>query len=335
MNWIRNKNVRKRTGWIILGLLAAVALTGCLGEDEETLETIVLADAGWDSIRFHNGVIAAILEDGYGYETSVTMGSTPATLQGLISGDIHIYSELWIESVWEAYSEALDAGEVIQASVNFDDNAQGLYVPTYVIEGDPERGIEPMAPGLRSIADLPDYWEVFQDPEDRNKGRIYGSIPGWEADNTLQFIFEGLGLDETYNYFRPGSEAALNTSLVTAINNGEAWVGYNWEPTWITGLYDLTRLEIPLVDGEAVTQFEPNDVVVAVYAQLPELAPEVMEFLENYTTSSQITSDALALIEEVDASLDDAVDWFLEAHEDLWTAWVPTDVSEKVKAARQ
>jgi glycine betaine/proline transport system substrate-binding protein len=46
----------------------------------------------------------------------------------------------------------------------FDDAAQGFYVPRYLVEGDAERGIEPLAPDLRSVSDLPRYAELFRDP---------------------------------------------------------------------------------------------------------------------------------------------------------------------------
>ncbi len=34
---------------------------------EKNKKTIVFADAGWDSIRFHNDVARFIIEKGYGY----------------------------------------------------------------------------------------------------------------------------------------------------------------------------------------------------------------------------------------------------------------------------
>lgn len=95
-------------------------------------------------------------------------------------------------------------------SVNFDDNFQGLYVPTYMIEGDPERGIEPMTPDLEYVTDLPEYWEVFQDPDDSSKGRIVGAISGWEVDQMLSDGIDEYGLDEYYNYFHP----VLNQRLI-------------------------------------------------------------------------------------------------------------------------
>ena len=51
----------------------------------------------------------------------------------------------------------LDKGTIIKLSTNFDDNSQGLYVPTYVIEGDKERGIEAVAPDLKTVEDLAKY----------------------------------------------------------------------------------------------------------------------------------------------------------------------------------
>ncbi|WP_407058498.1 glycine betaine ABC transporter substrate-binding protein [Paracerasibacillus soli] len=50
-----------------------------------------------------------------------------------------------------------------KVSTNFADNDQGLYVPAYVIEGDEERGIEPLAPDLETVEDLKKYPHIFKD----------------------------------------------------------------------------------------------------------------------------------------------------------------------------
>jgi len=56
-------------------------------------------------------------------------------------------------------------GTAIDLGPNFPDSTQGWYVPTYVIKGDKERGIEPMAPDLKTVEDMPKYWELFQNPQ--------------------------------------------------------------------------------------------------------------------------------------------------------------------------
>src|SRR5699024_2512666 len=109
----------------------------------------------------------------------------------------------------EVYQESIEEGDVIELSVNFDDNVQGLYVPAYVIEGDEERGIEPLAPDLRTVEDLKKYPEIFPDPENRSKGRIINAPSGWEANDYISKKFETYELDDAFTNFMPGSDSAI------------------------------------------------------------------------------------------------------------------------------
>ncbi|WP_236910495.1 glycine betaine ABC transporter substrate-binding protein [Clostridium sp. Cult1] len=297
---------------------------------------LILADAGWDSIRIHNGIAKTIIENGYGYETDIINGSSPIVIRGLRQGDIDISMESWTDNIKDVYYPGIQNGEIIELSTNFDDNAQGLYVPTYLIKGDSERGIEPLTPNLKSIKDLPKYWEIFMDPDDPNKGRIYGAPPNWVADEILRTKMETYNLEEKFDYFNPGSDTALNTSIVSAYEKGEPWVGYYWDPTWITGKYDLTLLEDDSFDEEKWedgyrTEFPGVKVTVAVNNKMLEKAPDVVDFLKNYETSSKITSELLAYMQDNDLDMDKTINWFFAEYEELWTSWVPEEVAERVK----
>lgn len=323
---------------IFIVLSLCFALAACGVQVDSKSETIIFADGTWDSVQFHNRVAMFIAEHGYGYSTEAMPANTHAILSGIRTGDIDVYMEMWIENVQEIYDEMIANGDILNLALNFDAPYQGYYVPTYVIEGDPSRGIEPMAPDLKSVFDLPKYWELFMDPENRNKGRLYGGIAGWEVDGTLSIKHETYGLNETFTYFSPGSETALNASLISAYEKGEPWVGYNWEPTWIMSKYDMTLLEEPeyteegWADGFGVA-FPANTVAVTVNSGMVEKAPEVTDFLSNYETSSDLTGEALLYMMENDASVEETAEWFLREHEALWTAWVPADVADKVKEA--
>lgn len=324
---------------ILLLFTSLFILLAACGQDDE-LETIVFANAGWDSILVHNYIAQTIVEEGMGYDTDTTTGSTAATFQGMIEGDINVYMEVWKDNIGSAYEEALEAEEIVELSVNFDDNAQGLYVPTYVIEGDEERGIEPMAPDLRTVEDLKKYPEVFEDPEDPGRGRILNAESGWAAQEAISMKFDTYGLDETMNDFVPGSDSALVADLVNKYEKGEAWVGYYWSPTWVTAKYDLTILEEPDFDKEvwdetAGTEFPPNDVMVAVHKDFPDQASDVTEFLKNYETSNDLTEEALNYMEENDVTAEEAGKWWMIEHEDIWTDWVSDDIADKVKEAIQ
>jgi len=344
---LRNKGLF-RILLIFLFLALVMTFSACSKEDsdpekteqpvEKEKPTLVFADAGWDSIQFHNYVAQLIVENGFGYKTDTMSGSTPITVAGLIKGDIDIYMEMWTTNVAETYYPAIDSGEVVELSTNFDDNAQGLYVPTYMIKGDSERGIAPMAPELKNIMDLPKYWELFKDPEGPSKGRIFGAIPGWAVDAMLSEKLINYGINDTYNYVSPGSDTALATSMVKAYEKGEPWVGYYWEPTWIMGKLDMTLLEDEKYSDELWndgyrSEFPPVPCTVAVHKDIPEIAPDVVDFLKNYETSSALTSEALAYMQDNEVTPLEAAKWFLQEHEELWTKWVSAEVADKVKTA--
>ncbi|MFD2044598.1 ABC transporter substrate-binding protein [Ornithinibacillus salinisoli] len=292
-------------------------------------EPIVFADAGWDSLRFHNEVAGIIIEAGYGYDTEQRTGSSTAVWVGIEEGDIDVHMEVWKDNLVDIYESGIENGDFQKVSLNFDDNYQGFYVPTYVIEGDPERGIEPIAPDLKYITDLPKYKDLFEDPEDSEKGRIIGAISGWTIDEILYEAYEQYGLEDTFNYSRPGSEAAINASLTEAYEKGEPWVGYNYEPNWIIGMYDMTQL-IEKEDGP-LAEIATQDIEIVVTKSLPDRAPKVTDFLGNYQTSSDIANEALAYIQETDSSAYDAAVKFLQENESIWTEWVPEKVAKKVK----
>ncbi|WP_246187548.1 glycine betaine ABC transporter substrate-binding protein [Ornithinibacillus caprae] len=324
--------MKKRKG-IISGfslVLVILMVAGCgTNASSDKKEPIVFADAGWDSLRFHNEIAGIIIEAGYGYETDQRTGSSTAVWVGIEEGDIDVHMEVWKDNLMDIYGKGIKNGDFQKVSLNFDDNYQGFYIPTYMIEGDPERGIEPVAPDLKYVTDLPEYKDLFQDPEDSSKGRIIGSISGWTVDEILYEAYEYYGLDETFNYSRPGSEAAINASLTQAYENGEPWVGYNYEPNWIIGMYDMT----PLLEEEEgpLAEIATQDIEIVVTKSLPDRAPEVTEFLGNYQTSSEIANEALAYIQETDASAYEAAVKFLQENESIWTEWVPEEVVEKVK----
>jgi len=337
----------KKTIMTLFTVLTIIVLAACGGNnndgnngasEKKEIDTIVFADAGWDSIRIHNSIAQIIIENGYGYKTDVISGSTATTFQGLREGDINAYTEVWTDNIKEVYEEALEAGEIEKLSVNFNDNDQGLYVPAYVIEGDEERGIDPLAPDLKTVEDLKKYPEVFEDPEDPKKGRVINAPSGWEVEKVITEKFETYGLDETLNNFLPGSDAAIVASLVDAYNKGEGWVGYYWSPTAITAKYDLILLEEETFDQEKWdenkgTEFPPNDVVVAVHKDLKDQAPEVVDFLSKYETSSELTEAGLQYMEDNEVDNDEAAIWWMNEYEDVWTEWVSEEVAEKVKEA--
>jgi len=314
----------------VLGtLLLLIPFAGCAAEAPG--KTLIFADTGFDSIHVSNSIAAFILEHGYGYQSDSNPCSTTAMMAGLETGDIDVNMELYVTSAVEAYEKTMATGKVLDLGTNYPDGWEGWLVPTYMIEdGDLPEGV--------SVFDLPDYWELFKDPEDPTKGRFISCIPGWFCVKTNEEKFEAYGLLEYYNLFLPGSDPALSASMVAACEKHEPWFGYYWEPTWILGKLDMTKIEEPPYDEEVwkTTRgcaYPVSPVIILVSASLEDRAPEAVEFLRNFETTAAMMNEMLAYMQENEVDAPEGAIWFLKNYESLWTQWVPADVAEKVKAA--
>ena len=302
---------------LLVTLLLVGTVTSFASDNSKSGGHIVFADAGWDSIKLHNAVAGLIVEELYGYTWEEVPGSSPVTHEGVLSGEIDIHMEEWTMNI-PTYNNDIESGSLQQLGVNFADNYQGFYVPRYVIEGDSERGIEAMAPDLKTVADLKDYPHIFPDADKDSMGRVYGAIPGWDADELMHAKYEHYNLDENYIYFRPGSDAALAAALSNAYERGEAVVGYYWEPTWLMGKYDFVALEEPeanpdnFKEGKSAIPSTDTTIVASNKFYDNEDNKEVIGFLSNYKTSSALISTTLSHIEDTGDTYEEAAIWFLK-----------------------
>jgi len=302
-------------------------------------QVIKLAELPWDTAMVANVVVTFILKHGYGYETEAIPGKTIVLWQGLRRGDIDVQLEVFPQTQLKAYNEAMDEGSVVRLGYTYT-TTEGWYVPTYVIKGDAARGIEPMAPGLKTIEDLPKYWELFKDPEVPTKGCLYGGVPGWEAEKTTSIKLKTYALDKYYNMFQTGSDAAQIASMASAYEKGEPWLGYYWEPSWPLAKFDMTRLPEPvpydpdLWEPDRACDWPLQDNETGANAKwLKTAEPEIVLFLAKYFTSTEVVNKYLLYLQENNAEPEETAMWFLKELEDVWSKWVPRDVAKKVKAA--
>ncbi len=315
----------RRSLMFVIVLLVASASLFAAGESEETVE-IIMADLSWDSVMVHNRIVAFILENGYGgYSVDYIPAATTTTFQSVSNGDIDVMMESWHENYQELYDEVMATGTIVNAGPNMPLAPQGWYVPRYVFEGDPARGIDASAPDLDSIEDLPMYASLFEDPEDPDKGRILVGPPGWAATEISQSYLEEYNLTDSFNGVLPGSDAALAASMVGAYERGEPWIGYYWEPTAVLG-----KLDMVMLPG---SEFPPTSTDILVNADFAAANPVVVALLEAYETSLAENNAILAVMDDEGLDADEAAVRFLQDYEESWTQWVDAEVAERVKAA--
>jgi glycine betaine/proline transport system substrate-binding protein len=315
----------------LLGIMSLTLITSLVGCASSQPKNIVIGEGDWDSCAFHDQVAKIIIEEGYGVPVDTVVTDSPVQIAGLRTNDLDIVMEFWTENV-ETYEEDIANNYYTPLSTNFDDDMQGLYVPKYLVEGP-----DAIMPDLKSIEDLKKYAEYFPDPEGSGKGIIYGGPEGWMATEFLEKKMVEYGLDEYYVFKTIDSSATLSATLSAAYEKEEAWVGYNWEPTWIMGLYDMNLLEDSEYSPEdyekGIGAFAAVNVQIVATPKFIEEYPEIAEFLSNYKSSSAITSSALAYMQENEAEADETAKWFLNENKDLLKEWVSEDAYNKIVEA--
>lgn len=309
---------------IILSVVFAfvVLLSSCTGTESGKKETtIVFADVSWDSVQVHNRIAAFIVSNGFeGYAVDFTPGDTLPLVNGMVQGDVHVNMESWHSNWFEVYEKETASGKLIDLGPNLPNAPQGWYIPRYMVEG-----ADAMAPGLKSVKDLPEYAHLFKDPEEPSKGIIYGGVAGWSQMKVSEKMFDDFDLSDTYNLGIAGSNAALAGSMAGAFKKGEAWIGYYWEPTAILG-----KLDMMILPG---SEYERALINIIISEDMMERAPDVVDFLKVYNTTVADNNQFLAKMEAEDWDSQETAEWFLKNKEDLWTQWVSSEVAEKVKAA--
>jgi len=335
------QSTRRQRVAAALGL--SLALTGVFGvaqaQSTPTCELdrpVLFGGMSWESNLVLVEVERFIMEKGYGCSTDVLPTETLTALAALERGDLDINTEIWFNSMPDYWIKAEATGNVKRIGDIFM-GRESWYIPRYTAEKLPE---------LKHVADLPKFKDVFRDPEEPAKGRFYGCPAGWACEVVSTNQWKGLGLQDSFTMFSPGSGASQAAALTSAYQRKEDVVFYYWEPTPLAGALDLVPLEFPphdastfqcLSDPECpnpkASAYPENPVFTAVNTKFTQDAPTLTAFLSKVSVPRDVLNKVLAYMGETEAEPDVVARWFLQNDGNVWTQWVPADVAARVQAA--
>ncbi len=301
-------------------------------------EAIIFAGLDWDSAQLNNSIARFIIESGYGYPTHSIPGSSVPSFQSLRKGDIDIYMEVWFDN--ELYHEALTQHQIVEIGTSFEGATQSWAVPRYVVEGDPTRGIKPLAPDLKSVQDLERYSHLFAAEEQTRIGQLIDGSSGWFSYKVDCAKLKAYRLDDNYAQITTGSESAMFALLQEAYQDGRPILIHMWEPSWPMAKYDLIQLAEPEFtpqcwQADKKCAFPIRQVRIIAHPDLPQRAPEVVEFLGNFSMDMKELNQILMMIEEQKLTPQEAAILWLKENEAVWSLWMTDEVAQKVKKALQ
>ncbi|MDV3126020.1 hypothetical protein M1247_13920 [Mycobacterium sp. 21AC1] len=209
------------------------------------------------------------------------------------------------------------------------ETVEGWYVPTYVIKGDPERGIEPVCPGLPDYHAINDCAAAFATPSTNGKARYLAGDPAWEPLFGDTERIDNLGLNVEKEY--AGSEAALVAEFKRALDRGEPVMGLMWNPHMLFAKYDLTLVEMPPYSKECwgttyACAWETASNSIVASAEFAAGHPVATKFFDAYTLPVEAQNEIMLNIEEQGRTVEEVVDDWMAANESVWQSWIPTSV---------
>ena len=298
----------------------------------------------WESGSFTTEVLRLIVEHGYGYPTDTLPGSTVSMEVALARNDIQVIGEEWAGRS-PAWVKAEQAGQVLALGDTVKNADEGWYVPEFVVKGDTGRGLQPLAPALRTVDDLKRYAKVFADPEAPGKGRFLNSPSGWTSETVNSQKLKAYGLEDLYTNFRSGSGAALDAEITSSIRRGKPVLFYYWSPTPLMGRFKLVRLEEPPFDAQAWATLTdasnpaptgsrslPAKLSIGVSKAFHEQYPDLVAFFSKVDLPIDTLNAVLAHMSEQRQDPALAARAFLKDNPQVWHPWLPDEVRGKVDA---
>lgn len=305
-----------------------------------TDRTIDIAEMTWPSAAALAHIHATILDTGYGCNVEIVGGDTVPTSSSMLSrGTPAIAPELWTSAIEDAWAQGLANGRVVQlADAITDGTVEGWFIPEYVQAANPD------LVSAEAVIARPD---LFPDPEDAGKGRLYSCPPGWACELSTSALYEAYGMDETWNLFSPGSGGALDASIARAFVREEPILFYYWGPTAILGKYPAVQLDLgetfaeiyacntdpDCADAPGVTAYPSSPAIIGAAAWIAEDAPVVAEYFSKVGLTNAQISELLVYGDENQADAAQTAENFLRTRQDVWSNWVPAEVADKVLAA--
>ncbi|WP_088104553.1 glycine betaine ABC transporter substrate-binding protein [Halalkalibacter urbisdiaboli] len=282
----------------IFFLLVFMLLAGCGANDQGGGDTPPAETGGenkdvtirfgvtpWTSTIPPTKVARLIIED-MGYTVNETNADAGGVYTGMSRGDLDVFMDAWLPvmhaNYMEKYGDTLD-----DTAVSYSEGELGWVIPTYV-------------EGIDSVEDL-------KGKEDQFGGKIYGIEEGAGMTVTSREMIDEVGLDLEYV---ASSEGGMLAQAQRLMSNNEPVLFLGWRPHPMFANYDLKVLESP---GE---YFQTSEVHVITNNELKERAPEVYEFLSNWSMDVTDIEEMIVQIEDEGRDAEEVAREWIDNHQE-------------------
>ncbi len=283
----------KRLVISLVSALFLIGIVGCSGDagtsdDKSTSEgkavTIKFGITPWTSTVPPTKIASLIVQE-MGYDVEEVDADAGSVYTGLSRGDINVFMDSWIpahQPYLDKYADTID-----DTAISYDGATAGWVVPTYMED-------------INSYEDIKGKEDIFGN-------EMYSIEEGTSASETIDELIETYDLDIEQVH---SSEGAMMAMAIKKMDKEEPVIFYGWRPHTMFNKFDIKTLE----DPKEVFGYE-SSIHVITNNDLQESAPDVYEFLSNWSISIDDMEEMIAQIDD-GANPDEVAQEWIDNNED-------------------
>lgn len=283
----------------------------------ESQDPIKIAVNEWTGQHLSANIAASLLKKmGYNVEL-VTAGGLPQ-FTALAQGELHANPEVWDNSITDAYTKAVDSGDIVILGDLGLTPREGWIYPAYM---------EEKCPGLPSYKALYECAQAFANAETFPNGRLITYPADWGTRS--KDVVEGIGLP--FTPVAGGSEGAMIAELKSAFTAKEPILMMFWQPHWMFTEIDPKWVEWNPTDVECVEEKQEKDTACGfnqakvskiVSSDLIKKWPAAGRFLKQFTLTNAEQNQMILEVDQKGLKLKDVVAKWISENEKKWAKWV-------------
>ncbi len=286
--------------------------------------TVNIADNAWVGYEADVAVVAYLLKNELGCTVNIKNITEQVSWQGFPTGDVDVILENWGHADL-AKQYITDQKVAVDLGSQGNQGIIGWYIPKVYADAHPNlltANSDPktFADALNAVA------SDFVTSESGGKGQILDGDPSYVTND--EALVNGLGLNFKVVY--SGSEAASDKAIKAAIDAGKPILAYYWEPNWFSTQVDLVHLKLPAyTDGcdsnpkSMTCDYPPYPLNKVASAAFMSSGSPAATLIKNFTWTNDDQNAVATDIAQNKMTDDAAAKKWLDAHPDVWKAWMP------------
>lgn len=299
------------------GCSSSVQVTPAPGTEPVPCGEITLASNPWVGYTANLAVISYIAETELNCDVVVKEEGEEDSWKHLAAGEVDAILENWGHD--DLKKQYIDREKVaVEAGLTGNTGVLGWYVPPWMAEEYPD---------ITDWRSLKKYDDLFRTPESGSKGQLLGGDPTYVTND--EDLIRNLELNFTVIY--SGSEDALIEALQEAEEKKTPLLVYFWEPQWLLADIPLVHIKLPEytpgcdADPETITcDYQPYDLDKIENKEFAYSGNPAAELIQNFTWTNDDQNQVARDITVNEMTMEQAAKKWMDAHPDVWRAWLPT-----------